>query len=86
MSGLRVVNFDKKLCAEKRHHADEVIRLLEEALQLARDGNCQSLAVLMMDVDGNIIDCWHNSDRPYVMVGALESLKTDFIHACIERR
>ena len=24
--------------------------------------------------------------RPYVMVGAMESLKTDFIHAHIERR
>ncbi|PCR32804.1 hypothetical protein CQA89_22680, partial [Klebsiella pneumoniae] len=49
-------------------------------------GGCHSVAVILLDDEGNAIDCWHNGGRPYVMVGAMESLKTDFIHAHIERR
>ncbi|EOC0120656.1 hypothetical protein ACI0YO_003593 [Cronobacter sakazakii] len=36
--------------------------------------------------DGSVLDCWHNGGRPYVMVGAMESLRLDFINANIERR
>ncbi|MCP5772744.1 hypothetical protein POV98_26125, partial [Klebsiella pneumoniae] len=65
---------------------DQVIRLLKQALERAENGGCHSVAVILLDDEGNAIDCWHNGGRPYVMVGAMESLKTDFIHAHIERR
>ena len=52
----------------------------------SQNGGCHSVAVILLDDEGNAIDCWHNGGRPHVMVGAMESLKTDFIHAHIERR
>ncbi|WP_312453267.1 hypothetical protein [Pseudescherichia sp.] len=64
----------------------EVIRLLTDALEHARKGSCHSVALLLIDSDGNALDCWHNGGRPYVLVGALESLKMDFINVNIERR
>ncbi|MDP1114637.1 hypothetical protein Q6270_26890, partial [Klebsiella pneumoniae] len=45
-----------------------------------------SLGLLMINNDGSVLVCWHNGGRPYVMVGALESLRLDFINANIERR
>lgn len=59
--------------------------MLEEALQYARSGNPQSLAIIMI-AEGDVIDCYHHGGAPYLMVGAMESLKTDYIHAQIERR
>ncbi|SBZ23989.1 putative ABC transporter ATP-binding protein [Klebsiella pneumoniae] len=44
------------------------------------------LIELMINNDGSVLDCWHNGGRPYVMVGAMESLRLDFINANIERR
>ncbi|HCL6635059.1 TPA: hypothetical protein N2Q63_004703 [Citrobacter freundii] len=84
MSDLKVVPFSGK--AQSGHDSQEVIRLLEEALQMAREGSCHSLAVIMLSNDGGAIDCWHSGGRPYVMVGAIEALKTDFIHSNIEGR
>ncbi|EIV9541926.1 TPA: hypothetical protein ACYEM7_004993 [Klebsiella pneumoniae] len=84
MSDLKVVPFQKP-----SHHNldnDQVIRLLKQALERAENGGCHSVAVIQLDDEGNAIDCWHNGGRPYVMVGAMESLETDFIHAHIERR
>lgn len=84
MSDLKVVPFRKP--AHKDASKETVIRLLEEALEQARKGECHSVALVLMDVDGNVLDCWHNGGRPYVMLGAMESLKSDFINANIERR
>lgn len=84
MSDLKVVPFQKP-----SHHNidnDQVIRLLKQALTHAENGGCHSVAVILFDDEGNAIDCWHNGGRPYVMVGAMESLKTEFIHTHIERR
>ena len=84
MSDLKVVPFTGK--AQSGHDSLEVIRLLEEALQMARNGNCHSLAVIMLSNDGGAIDCWHSGGRPFVMVGAIEALKADFIRTSIEAR
>ncbi|WP_227781011.1 hypothetical protein [Hafnia paralvei] len=64
----------------------EIIRLLEEALEHAKNGSYHSIAIVMISAEHEVLDCWHNGLYPYQMVGALESLKTDYIHACIERR
>lgn len=84
MPDLTIVPFKPK--PESGTDNAEVIRLLTDALEHARKGSCHSLALLLIDADGNALDCWHNGGRPYVLVGALESLKLDFINANIERR
>lgn len=84
MPDLKIVEL--KPSKETDNNNVEVIRLLEEALQHAREGKSQSLALLMINNDGSVLDCWHNGGRPYVMVGAMESLRLDFINANIERR
>lgn len=84
MPDLKIVPFTKK--SETSTDNAEVIRLLSEALEHARNGTCHSMALLLIDSDGNALDCWHNGGRPYFIVGALESLKLDFINANIERR
>ena len=84
MADLKAVPFTKKPTSGVDN--GEVIRLLTDALEHARKGSCHSVALLLINSDGNALDCWHNGGRPYVLVGALESLKLDFINANIERR
>lgn len=84
MADLKVVEF--KRSDEDTHHQSEVIRLLEDALDHAQNGNYHAMAIVLVSNDGEVLDCWHNGGRPYVMVGAMESLKIDYINACIERR
>lgn len=84
MADLKVVPFQKS--EKKSADNSEVIRLLKQALEYAESEDCHSIAIMLLDDAGNAIDCWHSGGRPYVMVGAMESLKTDFIHAHIERR
>lgn len=78
MSGLKVVEFkqNEKTC----ENTSEVIRLLEDAQMHAKELNVQSMALVMLDASGDIYDCWHNGVKPYVMVGAIESLKQEFIN------
>ncbi|EMW2841853.1 hypothetical protein ABQG65_21370 [Yersinia alsatica] len=83
MSNLKVVPFAKDSTAE--YNKTNVIRLLKEALEFAENGSPQSLAVIMIS-NGDVMDCYHHGGAPYMMVGAIESLKTDYIHAQIERR
>lgn len=84
MSELKEVPFSGNV--QSGHDNQEVVRLLEEALQMARQGRCHSLAVIMLSNDGGAIDCWHSGGRPYLMVGAIEALKADFIRTNIEAR
>ena len=86
MPDLKVINLASRKDADLEHHRTEVIRLLEEALQAAREGNYRSMAVLLIKDDGAVLDAWHSGGLPYVMVGAIESLKCDFINLQIERR
>ncbi|HDL7425573.1 TPA: hypothetical protein PXN54_004363 [Yersinia enterocolitica] len=80
---LNIVQFTRDDIAE--HNKANVIRLLKEALAFAENGSPQSLAVIMIS-NGDVMDCYHHGGAPYMMVGAIESLKTDYIHAQIERR
>ncbi|ELY3543837.1 hypothetical protein SMX40_001666 [Cronobacter turicensis] len=86
MPDLTVVNLTSRKDADTAHHRSEVIRLLEDALQAAKEGNYRSMAVLLIDDNGTVLDAWHSGGLPYVMVGAMESLKCDFINLQIERR
>ncbi|EAO1479983.1 hypothetical protein AB4H89_004159 [Salmonella enterica] len=84
MPDLKIVKF--KPSKEMDDNNAEVIRLLEEALKYAKEGKSQSMAILLINSDGSVLDCWHSSGRPYVMVGAMESLRLGFINANIESR
>lgn len=84
MPDFKVVPFQN--FGRKSADNDEVIRLLIQALEHAKNGGSHSVAVVLIDDTGNAIDCWHNGGRPYAVVGALEALKTEFILANIERR
>lgn len=64
----------------------EIVSRLEEALAFARNGHCKSLALILLDDEGHALDCFHNGGQPYVMVGAIEALKLDFILANIDQR
>ncbi|MCB5323540.1 hypothetical protein LH412_16165 [Yersinia intermedia] len=83
MSELKVVPLIKNSASE--YNKANVIRFLKEALEFAENGNPQSLAVIMIS-NGDVVDCYNHGGAPYVMVGAIESLKTDYLHAQIERR
>ncbi|EOY1419866.1 hypothetical protein ACP1Z2_003294 [Salmonella enterica subsp. enterica serovar Bareilly] len=84
MPDLKIVEL--KHSRETDDNNAEVIRLLEEALKYAKEGKSQSMAILLINSDGSVLDCWHSGGRPYVMVGAMESLRLDFINANIELR
>jgi hypothetical protein len=61
MSDLKVVPFQKP-----SHHNldnDQVIRLLKQALEQSRKRR-SSVAVILLDDEGNAIDCRHNGGRP----------------------
>ena len=42
--------------------------------------------VVLVCSDGTVVDCWANRNNPFVMVGALESIKKEFMDNCIEER
>lgn len=84
MSKLNLVKFERK--NEQSLNQQEVVRLLEEAVTFAKEGRYSSLALIMIGDDGDVLDCWHNGGLPYVILGAVEALKADFIAANIEPR
>ena len=63
-----------------------VIERLEEALEMARQGKIENCIIVMTCFNGDIIDCWANGNSPYVMSGALEATKQEFMNSHIERR
>lgn len=63
-----------------------VIKRLEEALEMAKQGKIENCVIVMTGFNGDIIDCWANGNSPYVMSGAIETIKQEFMDAHIERR
>ena len=63
-----------------------VLDRLEESLKMAKEGGIQSCAIVMIADNGEVIDSWANGGQVFVMVGALESLKLDFMLTQMDRR
>ena len=83
MADLKVV----PLNGPKNDATDEVVIIrLEEALNMAKHGGVDNCIVILTLKDGGIMDGWANDNKPYLMVGALESVKRDFMDSVIERR
>lgn len=67
-------------------NGENVIARLEEALELAKDGGISNCIVIMACSNGDVMDCWANGNKPFVMIGALESIKREFMDSKIEAR
>ena len=78
---MKVVEFNKNI-----DNGDMVIERLEEALEMAKKGNIENCIIVMATRDGTVVDCWANRNIPFRMIGALESIKLEFMTACIEKR
>ena len=59
---------------------------LESALKLAESNSISNVAIVMVNEDGDVMDCWANGNNPFAIVGGLESLKFEFMRAQIESR
>lgn len=81
MAELKVVPISKA-----NPNGENVIERLEEALEMARNGGINNCIVIMDMSKGEIIDGWANNNNPFVMVGALESVKREFMDACMAHR
>ena len=81
MTELKVVQI------EQNHKSDEnVVERIEEALALAKEGRVSNFIGIFVLKSGDTMDCWANGNNPVTMVGALESVKREFMDACIEKR
>ncbi len=63
-----------------------VLDRLYEAIDMAKQGGIDSCAIVMVMHDGAVVDAWANGNHPFTMVGALETLKFDYMDSQIERR
>jgi hypothetical protein len=79
---VKIVDFAKSIDASD----NSVIQTLESALEKAKAGGVINCMVVMATDDNLVLDCWANGVSPFVMVGALESLKCDFMRSCMEYR
>jgi len=64
----------------------DVIKKIEECLEMAKNGSYCNVAIVMVGDDHSVADCWANGSFPYTMVGSLEHLKQEFMRSNIEER
>ncbi len=63
----------------------EIITLLEELLDDARNGRLEGIACAVVAKDGFIRCCWKGSTLGTMMVGTIERLKYDMLRAIEEQ-
>ncbi len=81
---MKVVNINNTPSGQQS--GENVIDRLETALAMAKDGHVKNCIVICALNDGDVADCWANGSDPFVMVGAIEAVKREFIDCCIEER
>jgi len=81
MSELKIIPFSNDTV-----NGDNVIDRLEEALIEAKKGGVANCIIIMAMNNGSVQDCWANGSKPFVMVGAIESIKREFMDSTIEGR
>ena len=59
---------------------------LQESLKMAETGVISNCIIVMTGHDGTVVDCWANGSSPFTMVGALETVKKEFMDQIIESR
>ncbi len=78
---MKVVEFKNKIST-----GDNVTLRLNEALEYVESNQVSNLIILMVCENGDVVDCWANSNKPFTIVGALESIKIEFMNNFIEKR
>ena len=63
-----------------------VIERLEEALDMAKQGNIANLMIVMVDTEDNVMHGWANGNRPFLMIGELYYATNEFMMANVQRR
>jgi len=81
MTDLRVVPI-----SSKKQSGKNVVERLEEAIAMAKSGTVDNCVIVMTCSNGDVVDCWANGGNPFVMVGALEAIKREFMDAVIQSR
>lgn len=68
---------------EKKSGGNVIIRL-EEALEMAKDGLIEDVFIVCTGTNKTVLRCWGNGCNPFLMLGAIESSKYDFMTENIE--
>lgn len=85
MSKLKVVSFPAKQ-KDEQFNGDNVEQRIAELTEMLKANDIENIVIVAVKHDGSVIDCWANGSCPFVIVGALESVKLEFMNACIEGR
>ena len=81
MTELNVVSIRKK----EKISGDGVIERLEEALEMAKNGEIENIFIVATTTDNCVVRAWANGLSPFVMVGQIEHAKQEFMNKAIER-
>ena len=64
-----------KLVTERDRIKEDVVKQLEKALELAREGNVVAVAIAMVDKEGRGNYRWSEGDMATTMVGAVQRMQ-----------
>jgi len=62
------------------------IERLEEALDMAKQGNIANLMIVMVDTDDRVMHGWANGNRPTLIIGEMHSAMHEFMIANTQQR
>ena len=62
-----------------------VIDFLEEALEIARGGVIQSIAMIGITNEGTMVNGWSETDSAFAMLGAMTQTTTDYQNRELEQ-
>lgn len=65
---------------------ERVVELLEAALAAAKKGDIENVMIVAVEKNADVWSGWANGSQPFSVVGALESVKLEFMNSCIEKR
>ena len=85
MKELKIVSFPAKQ-KDEEFTGDNVEQRITELTEMLKANDIENIVIVAVKTDGSVIDCWANGTRPFVIVGALESVKLEFMNACVEQR
>jgi len=66
--------------------SDSVIKMLEEFLSYAKNGEINAAAIVAVGTDATTINCFAGDDISSSMLGELRVLERDIVDVCIETR
>lgn len=75
-----------ELKSKKGISGDNVDERIAEAVKFSKDRVIKNVVIVMIDSEENVLDCWANNSTPFAVVGAIESVKREFMDSCIEAR